>query len=59
MEESYVNRDEKTAVTYTRNLTYTNIMTCEERCQFSVSPDCKNWYDFHNLFLFFDRRNFI
>jgi len=43
VEESHVNSKEKTAVTYTRNLTYPHIMTCEEKCTFSISPDSKNW----------------
>ena len=52
VEESHINAKEKTAVTYTRNLTYPHIMTCEEKCTFSISPDSKNWYFSFILFYF-------
>ncbi|XP_066916425.1 PRELI domain-containing protein 1, mitochondrial-like [Clytia hemisphaerica] len=43
VEESHVNAKEKTAVTYTRNLTFPHIMVCEEKCTFSISQESKNW----------------
>lgn len=43
VEESHVNRETKTIVTYTRNLTHTSFMTLHERCEYTISPESNNW----------------
>jgi len=43
VEESHVNAKDKTIITYTRNITYTHLMTVDERCEYRVSPDSKVW----------------
>ncbi|XP_065838185.1 PRELI domain-containing protein 1, mitochondrial-like isoform X1 [Oscarella lobularis] len=43
LEESIVDPDEETFVTYTRNLNMTRIMSVEEKCTYYPNPENKEW----------------
>jgi len=43
VEESHVNAQEKTIVTYTRNIIFKSVMCVDEKCEYTVSPDTKSW----------------
>jgi len=43
LEESHVNPVEKKVITYTKNLTHQSLMTVEERCEYTISPQTREW----------------
>jgi hypothetical protein len=43
MEESEVDPATKTFTTYTRNITFSKLMSVEEKCVYYTSPDNKEW----------------
>lgn len=43
VEESIVDPERKTIVTYTRNIGYNKVMNVEEKCVYVPSEDCNQW----------------
>ena len=43
MEESEVDPAAKTFTTYTRNITFSKLMSVEEKCVYYTNPDNKEW----------------
>jgi len=43
VEESVVDSATKTFTTYTRNITFSKLMSVEEKCTYYVSPENENW----------------
>jgi len=43
VEESVVDSATKTFTTYTRNISFSKLMSVEEKCTYYVSPENENW----------------
>ena len=43
VEESVVDSAAKTFTTYTRNISFSKLMSVEEKCTYYVSPENENW----------------
>ena len=43
IEESEVDSAARTFTTYTRNITFSKLMSVEEKCVYYTSPDNKEW----------------
>lgn len=43
IEESEVDSAAKTFTTYTRNITFSKLMSVEEKCVYYTNPDNKEW----------------
>jgi len=43
VEESHINREKQSIVTYTRNMSLKSVLVVDERCEYTVSPDSTSW----------------